>query len=30
MKYIPLTEHLTTVAMLYEKCADLSSQIDEL
>ncbi|CAD8043003.1 unnamed protein product [Paramecium primaurelia] len=30
MKYIPLTQHFQTVAMLYEKCADLSSQIDSL
>ncbi|CAD8044849.1 unnamed protein product [Paramecium primaurelia] len=30
MKYIPLTQHFQTVAMLYEKCADLSSQIDTL
>ncbi|CAD8187694.1 unnamed protein product [Paramecium octaurelia] len=30
MKFIPLTQHYQTIALIYEKCADISKQIDAL
>ncbi|CAK56545.1 unnamed protein product (macronuclear) [Paramecium tetraurelia] len=30
MKFIPLTQHYQTIALIYEKCADISKQIDSL